>query len=135
MNRIGILVLNIAVALYLFANGILGFNTGTFDKRGAFFDMAKTIFGNNRDTVNTVTIILSVIGLVAGVLLLLKLFNVAIPQIDLLMLIIVIVWVVVIVIVDIIHPLQNKTEFLPFLIQLSAHLMVLGALISSRFDS
>jgi len=138
MSRLGVLVLNIAVALYLFANGILGFNTGRFDDKGAFYDMAKTIFKNNSGAVDTVTIILSVIGIIAGVLLILKLLNIAIPQMDLLMLVIIIVWAVVVVIVNIIQPLQDSNPFQPFLsylLQLSAHLMVLGALISSKFDS
>jgi len=125
MSRIGNFLLYIAVALYLFANGILG-----FDKKGDFSEMAGTIFKG--DVANLVTIILSVIALIAGVLLLLQLFKIAIPRIELIMLIIIIVWIVFMVIVDIIQPIQGKIDFMPYLVQLASHLMVLGALITAR---
>ncbi|MCL2801720.1 MAG: hypothetical protein FWD28_08195 [Treponema sp.] len=124
MDRIGNLLLYIAVALYLFANGILGFSNG-----GDFHTMSSAIFSGN--IVGIVTTILSVIGLIAGVLLLLQLFRIAIPNIELLMLIVIIVWVVFMVIVDIIHPLGSKPNLLAYLVQLATHLMVLGALISA----
>ena len=131
MDRIGNLVLNIAVALYLLANGILGLGKkGAFQKKAAFQEMAETIFKG--DTANLVAIILSVVALIAGVLLLLQLFKIAVPRVELLMIIIIIVWVVFIVIVDIINPIQGKIDILPYLLQLSAHLMVLGALLSAR---
>jgi len=137
MKGIGSLLLNIAVALYLFANGILGLTKGTFGARsGEFANIAGTIFKG--DLANLVTLILSVIALVAGVLLILQLFRIAIPSIDLLMFIIVIVWVVFIVIVDIINPIGKglgNLNLITYLVQLASHLMVLGALLtaSKRF--
>lgn len=136
MSRIGCLLLNIAVALYLFANGILGFtqkNVNVFGNQvqgGEFGKMMHTIFGRG-DLTNVLTIVVSIAAVAAGLLLLLALFKVEIPITDLILFIFVIIWVVFIVIVDIIHPLQNKTEVLPYLVQLSSHLMVLGALVSS----
>jgi len=126
MDRIGSLLLNIAVALYLFANGILG-----FDKKGDFHDMANAIFGRNSDLGGIVAIILSVIALVAGVLLILQLFKIAIPRIELIMLIIIIVWVVFMVIVDVLALIQGnyKNNLLGYLVQLASHSMVLGALL------
>ena len=138
MNRIGYLLLNIAVALYLFANGILGISKqNLFGQRGGEFGkMIQTIFGGG-DFSDILIIVLSVCAIAAGVFLLLQLFKVEIRITDLILFIFVIVWAVFIVIVDIIHPLQNKMEFLPYLVQLSSHLMVLGALITStkRFRS
>ena len=126
MKGIGNLLLNIAVALYLFANGVLG-----FDKKGEFFSMANAIF--ERDLANVVAIVLSVFAIAAGVFLLLQLFKIEIGITDLILFIFVIVWVVFIVIIDIYNPIfgKGKTDFLPYLVQLSAHLMVLGALVSS----
>ena len=136
MNRVGYFCLNIAVALYLLANGILGFNNN-WGGGGAFRMMARTIFSGN--LVDIVTIILSVCGIVAGILLLLAILKVDVPVTDLLLVVFIIVWLICIVILDIIQPISGKakTNFLEYLVQLSTHLMVLGALISStkRFGS
>jgi hypothetical protein len=132
MNKIGVLVLNIAVALYLFANGILGISKqNLFGQRGGEFGkMIQTIFGRG-DLSDMLTIVISICAIAAGVFLLLALFNINIRITDLILFIFVIIWVVFIVIVDIIHPLQNRVEFLPYLVQLSSHLMVFGALVTS----
>ena len=130
MNRLGYFLLNIAVALYLFANGILGFSNG-----GEFHKMAGAIFSGN--IVNIVTIILSVCAIAAGALMLLSIFKIEIPITDLLLLVFIIVWLVFIVIVDIVYPIKHNMKFLEYLLQLSAHLMVLGAIASltKRFGS
>jgi len=134
MNKIGYLILSISVALYLFANGILGISKQNFfgQRGGEFGKMVQTIFGRG-DFSDILTIVLSVCAIAAGVFLLLQLFRVEIGITDLILFIFVIVWAAFIVIVDIIHPLQdkNKPEFLTYIVQLSAHLMVLGGLISS----
>jgi len=135
MNRLGYLVLNISVALYLFANGIVGISREKdFWGRpsGEFGKMIRTIFKDGNLT-DMLIIVLSVCAIAAAVFLLLQLFRVQIGVTDLILFIFVIVWAVFIVIVDIIAPLNDKgkTDFLPYLIQLSGHLMVLGALTSS----
>jgi len=134
MNKLGYLVLNIAVALYLFANGIVGISKAKFYEQpgGEFGKMIRTIFGSGNLS-DILIVVLSVCAIAAGVFLLLQLFKVQIGVTDLILFIFVIVWAAFIVIIDIINPLQskNKTDFLPYIIQLSAHLMVLGALISS----
>jgi hypothetical protein len=137
MNRLGLgnLILNISVALYLFANGVLGISKQNFlgQRGGEFGKMIQTIFQKgNREFIDTLVIILSVCAIAAGIFLLLALFRVEIKITDLILFIFVIVWAVFIVIVDIIYPLgRRNVEFLPYLVQLSAHLMALGALISS----
>jgi len=126
MGRIGSLLLNIAVALYLFANGILG-----FDKKGEFEKITGEIFKG--EFANVVCLVLSIIAFIAGILLILQLFKIAIPRIDLLMLIIIIVWAVFIVIVDIINPIgKGFGNFFDYLAKLAPHLMILGALITAR---
>ena len=128
MNRIGVILLNASVALYLIANGILGFNDKWGDK-GEFRTMSAAIFSG--DLIGVVTIILSIFAIAAGIFLLLALFKIDVPITDTILLVFIIVWLIFIVIIDIIHPLQNKVKFLNYLVQLSAHLMVLGALITS----
>jgi hypothetical protein len=133
MNRLGYFLLNIAVSLYLFANGILGFTNAS---KSEFYTMVRTIFPKGGDFNSVLIIVLSVCAIVAGVFLLTTLFRNNLAVTDLILLIFIVLWVVFIVIVDIIKPLSgstifNKVEPLDYLTQLSAHLMVLGALISS----
>jgi len=131
MNRLGYFLLNIAVSLYLFANGILGINNKWFNK-GDFYKMVSTIFGSG-DFTKVLTVVLSVCAIVAGVFLLLSIFKNDIAITELILLVFIILWVIFIVIVDVIHPLSSKIkeDSLSYLLHLSAHLMVLGALISS----
>jgi hypothetical protein len=131
MNRLGYFLLNIAVSLYLFANGIIGINNKFLDK-GDFYKMVSTIFGSGKFT-NGLTVVLSVCAIVAGVFLLLSIFKNDIALTELILLVFIILWVVFIVIVDIINPLSSKIkeDILTYLLHLSAHIMVLGALISS----
>jgi uncharacterized membrane protein YozB (DUF420 family) len=144
MNRLGYFLLNIAVALYLFANGILGLNSGSgrWTNKGEFFTMVNTIFKNgNKNFIIGLTIVLSVCAIVAGVFLLLSIFRNNIAITELILLVFIILWVIFIVIVDIYMPIFGKSTFVKlgiiqpnpmvYLTQLAAHLMVLGALISS----
>jgi hypothetical protein len=133
MNKLGYFLLNIAVSLYLFANGILGLNNKWYDfNKGGFYTMVNAIF-SNRNLVSVLTVVLSVCAIVAGVFLLLSIFKNDIALTEIILLVFIILWVIFIVIMDIINPLSSKfkTDFLTYLLQLSAHLMVLGALISS----
>jgi len=126
MDRIGNFLLYIAAAVYLFVNGVMG-----FDKAGDFNTMSSAIFGRS-DIQPIVTVILAVIGVLAGALLILQLLRIVIPRIELFMLIIIIVYAIFIVIVDIIGLFNQSVTFgLPYLATLATHLMVLGALISS----
>jgi hypothetical protein len=133
---IGNFILNIAVALYLFANGIIGITQKTFfgNPGGDFGKMVRTIFSSRdmSDLANVITIILSVCAIAAGIFLLMQLFKVVIPITDLILFVFIILWAVFIVLVNIIAPLRDGFgDFLEYLTRLSAHLMVLGALISS----
>jgi hypothetical protein len=127
MNRIGFMLLNIAAALYLFANGILGI---TKNHGGDFGIMVGTIFGRG-DFSNVLIILLSICGIAAGVFLLLSLFRIDVPITDLILLVFIVLWLIFIAIVDIIHPLNSKPNIMVYLQGLATHLMVLGALISA----
>jgi hypothetical protein len=128
MNRIGYFLLNIAAALYLFVNGILGI---TKDRNAEFSKMVSTIFGRG-DFSNILITVLSVCGIAAGIFLLLYLFRIRVPITDIILLVFIILWLIFIVIVDIINPLKgSKFSLLPYLQVLATHLMVLGALFLS----
>jgi hypothetical protein len=127
MNRIGYFLLNIAAALYLFVNGILGI---TKDRSGEFSKMVGAIFGRG-DFSNILIIVLSVCGIAAGIFLLLYLFRIRVPITDIILFVFIILWLIFIVIVDIINPLNSKPSLLPYLQVLATHLMVLGALFLS----
>jgi len=137
MNRIGVICLNVAVALYLFANGILGLSNEqrglriSIDRGSEFNTMVNTIFPKGGDFSAVLIIILSICAIAAGIFLLLQLFRIEVRITDTILLIFVVMWVVFIVIVDVIHPLNNKIQFLVYLRQLGTHLMILGAFISS----
>jgi hypothetical protein len=122
---------NAAAAVYLFANGILAVtkkSAGLFaDKGGEFGTMLSTL-GIRGDLFNVLIIVLGVCGIAAGVFILLSVFKIEIPITDLILLIFIILWLVFIIIVDIINAIDKKPDFLPYLLQLSPHLMVLAIL-------
>lgn len=121
-------MLNIAVALYLFANGITGF---TRERGGEFDTMVRTIFKNG-DFSAVIIIVLSVCAVAAGIFLLLSLFRIYVPITDIILIVFIVVWLVFIAIVDVINPISSYgVNFLEYTRQLAAHIMVLGALISS----
>jgi hypothetical protein len=138
MNKIGCFFLNVSVALYLFANGIVGISRekilGFSFGGGEFGKMIDTIFKRaDGDFKNILIIVLSVCAIAAGIFLLLSFFRIEISVTDIILLVFICLWLVFIVIVDIINPFQNsnKVKFLEYLLQLTPHLMVLGALITS----
>ena len=131
MNRIGLALLNLSVALYLFTNGIFGF----IRDRGEFGTMVRTIFGRG-DSSDVIIAVLSVCAIMAAALLLLSLFRIDVPITDVFVLIFIIIWLIFIVIIDIINPITSRDSLfhrslLDYIRQLAAHLMVLGALIST----
>ena len=134
MNRLGFFLLNIAVSLYLFVNGIFGFANAS---KSEFYTMVRTIFPkgwtlNGYDFDYFLIIVLSVCAIIAGVLTLTAIFKNDVMAINVMLFIFIALWVAFIVIVDIINPLSSyKVEPLAYLKQLSAHLMILGALFTS----
>jgi len=141
MKNIGVFLLNIAAALYLFANGIVGFSREKFlgfsFGGGEFGKMVNTIFESaNGDFKYVLTIVLSVCAIAAGVFLLLTLFSAKIPITDLILLVFICLWVAFIVIVDIISPLKDGIKILDYLLQITPHIMILGTLViaNKRFS-
>jgi hypothetical protein len=128
---LGVLLLNIAVAAYLFATGIVGLagrSLKTLLTGGGDIRMAiESIFGRG-DLANILVIVLAVLAIAAGLFILLKLFGVKISSLNLILIILAIVWLAFIILVDIIYPLKNKPDFLAWLLTFSCHLMALGGL-------
>jgi len=128
MNRIGLFLMNIAVALYLFVNGIVGFINR---EESAFSAIVSTIFSGWYFKY-VLIIVLSICAIIAGVFLITASFRNDILVTRIILLIFIILWAIFIVIADIINPLSDgKVVFLTYLKDLSAHLMILGALILS----
>lgn len=128
MNKsIGLLILQISVALYLFATGILGLSGKNWFKEGEIRQAVSAIFKGNAAEI--IIIILAVCAVAAGILLLLDLFGIEIEILDLVLLILMIVWVVFIILVDVVRPIQKGiSNFVEYLRILGAHLMVLGGM-------
>jgi len=125
-DGIGIFLWKISVALYLIANGVLGLSSG-----GDF----RIILTNTMKFPSWVAAIVSVIALIAGIAVLLELFNVELSFLDTLILIIAIVWAVY-VIIEIISWLTSGafgSDLWGVLQKLAVHIMVLASLlIASR---
>jgi membrane-bound ClpP family serine protease len=132
-----IVLWKIAVALYLFANGVLGLQKKTWSN---FFEQSDfqgilSRIGFKGDTLSTFVAILSVIAIVAGAILILELFKVRIPILDTLIIIIAIVWAVFIV-VELFGWFKNDFDhFYKSIAVISVHVMILSSILyaSKRF--
>ena len=85
MSGIGSFLWKISVALYLITNGVLGLT------KGGEFAKIFGIFGNNS---GIFIVAAAVISLIAGIAVLLEMFNISVPIRDTLILIIAIIWAV-----------------------------------------
>ncbi|ULQ60623.1 hypothetical protein K7I13_04920 [Brucepastera parasyntrophica] len=136
-RSIGLIILQVSVALYLFVNGILGLSKDSNE----FTRLIKEIFGRG-DLSNILAIVFSVCAIIAGLFLLLELFSLPIPVTDLILFIFIILWAVYIILVDIIAPIRSSGSFFntfniwSYLSTLSSHLMVLGSImaVNKRFS-
>jgi hypothetical protein len=130
----GLLLLNLAVALYLFATGVMGILKEEANEIGV---AVHEVFKGGGRVPEVLTIVLSVVAIAAGVFLIIKLFGVSISNTEMLLIILAVVWGVFILMIDIIYPLSSdfKPPFLPWLRSLGAHAMVLAAILmgTSKF--
>jgi fatty acid desaturase len=127
---IGVILMNIAVAAYLFATGIIGIGEKRwFSGGGEIRKAVGSLFKG--DLANVLVIIFAVLAIAAGVFILLKLFGVGIRMLDLILVILAIAWLVFIIMIDIIRPLfgDSKPGFVDWLRDFGAHLMVLSGMI------
>jgi hypothetical protein len=131
MSRgIGSFLWHLSVALYLFANGVLGIQKG-----GDFAIIYRTVFGRGEFT-SFLVLVTGIIALIAGIALLFDLFDVKLSFLEVLIFIIAIVWIVYIVI-ELYYWINGKGEvsfkknFFHVLQMLAVHLMVLASLLVS----
>ena len=129
MNKsIGAFLLNIAVAAYLFATGILGLTGRRFLDNNEIRQAVSSLFKG--DIVGILTVVISILAIAAGAFILMKFFGIEIPVTELLLVILAVVWVIFIIMIDVVHPLNSKGgNFLGWLTSISMHLMVLGAIL------
>ena len=132
----GVLLLNLAVALYLFATGVMGIlGTNGGGEIGAA--VASLLHSTDSKIANVLIIVLSVIAIAAGIFLFIKLFGVSISNTEMLLIILAVVWGVFIIMVDIIFPIGSGESFisLEWLRIIGSHLMVLAAILlgTSKF--
>ena len=116
---LGVFLWKISVALYLIANGVLGLTSG-----GDF----KVIFTAMKFP-NFFVVIAGVIALVAGIAILMEMFNVKVSFLDTLILIIAVIWAVFIIIEIIVWLPNLGKNFWHILQMLAVHLMVLASLL------
>jgi len=118
----------LAAALYLIANGVLGLQQRGLRSGGVFHEILRNFFRG--DNLNLFLVVLSVIALVAGIAILLDLFSVELPFLNMLTLVVAIVWAVYVV-VTIISWLSDGGDFFQMLSTLAINVMVLASLLSA----
>ncbi len=141
-RAISSIILQLAVALFLIVSGILTvqLDSGFLGRIQAGFsgnEIANAVYSIfDGDFANLVIILLGLCEIIAGVFLFLNFFMNTGKITNLFVFIIVIVWIVVIFLVDIVGggglldgAFSSLATFLTFLKSLSAHLLVLGALL------
>jgi len=120
MAGIGTIIWKIGIALYLVAQGLMGIMRGGGRFGGGDF---VNLFGNN-----IFAVIAGIIALIAGVFILLEMFNVSLSFLPLLILILTIIWVVIVVFA-VIYLLRNF-EIVRFAM-VAVHMMIAGSLLSA----
>jgi len=129
MNKsIGLIVLNISVALYLLATGILGLTGRKYFPDAEIRRAVTSLFKG--DIAEILIVILAILAIAAGAFILLKFFGIDIPVAEMLLVILAIVWIVFIIMIDVVYPLNHKgSNFVDWLRSFGSHLMVLGGIL------
>jgi len=122
---IGIFLWKISVALYLIANGALGLAKYS----GGDFSIIFKRMGFGGDTLNLFVVVASVIALVAGIAILLEMFQVQLSFLDTLIFIIAIIWAVYVAIEIISWVRVGFKDLWQTLQMLAVHTMVLASLL------
>jgi uncharacterized membrane protein YphA (DoxX/SURF4 family) len=131
---IGLIILQIAVALFLLVSGVTGLLNTSAGDLAPVIKFFNGLF-NSTSIVTIMIIVLSIFEVIAGFFLLAELFTTDLRITDMIVFVIIVLWIVNIVLVDFIGPIGEGSIFrstasvLRYLNTLSSHLMVLGALI------
>lgn len=145
-KSLGLLVLNIAMAIFLIVSGILTLQLdssflGQIQASFSGNEVASAVYsifkGDLRNLANPIIIILGICEIIAGAFIILNMFVDTGNIKSIFLLVIMIVWIVVIVLVDVLgkngicgDAFKSTKNVLAFFKSLSAHLMVLGAILS-----
>jgi hypothetical protein len=130
---LGVHLTHIAVAVYLLADGILGFVTrngrifGRLTYHSEIENILLKLLGRS-DFTGMLIVVFSALALIGGLFLLLELFQIRIPFTGAILLLFLIVWLVFIILTDIVDPLKDKPEPLGWLKTFASHIMVFGAM-------
>jgi hypothetical protein len=121
-DGLGVFLWKISVALYLIANGILGLS------KGGDFAIIFSRIGLKSGTLSLLVTVASVIALVAGIAILLEMFNFKLSFLDTLIFIVAIIWAVYIAI-EIISWVTSGGFGWGLVQMLAVHLMVFASLL------
>ena len=140
-RSIGLVILQIAVALYLLVSGVTGLLNSSAGDLAAVIGFLNELF-RNPSIVTIMVIVLSVSEIIAGFFLIMELFTTDLRITDMILFLFIILWVANIVLVDFVGPIsggatfRSVSGFLKYMSILSSHLMVLGALVlvTKKFD-
>lgn len=140
-RSIGLVILQIAVALYLLVSGVTGLLNSSAGDLAAVIGFLNELF-RNPSIVTIMVIVLSVSEIIAGFFLIMELFTTDLRITDMILFLFIILWVANIVLVDFVGPISGGATFrsvsgvLKYMSILSSHLMVLGALVlvTKKFD-
>jgi hypothetical protein len=129
MNKsIGGIILNVAVAAYLLATGILGISGRKFFPDGEIRKAVTAMFKG--DAAEIVIVIISVLAIAAGAFIVIKFIGIQIPFGELALVVLALVWVVFIILMDFVQPFggNKKVNMVEWLRTFGTHLMVLGGI-------
>jgi hypothetical protein len=124
-DGVGVFLWKISVALYLIANGILGLQKWS----GGDFMIIFKRMNFSGGTLSLFVTIASVIALVAGIAILLEMFNIRLSFLDNLIFIVAIIWAVYIVLEIVSWITGGFRDFWHLLQMLAVHLMVFASLL------
>lgn len=133
-RSIGLVILQIAVALYLLVSGATGLMNSSAGDLAAVIGLLNELF-RNPSVVTLLVIVLSVSEIIAGFFLIMELFTTDLRVTDMILFIFIILWIANIVLVDFVAPISGGETFrsvssiLRYMSVLSSHLMVLGAIV------
>ncbi len=131
---LGLIVIQVAVALFLLVSGVTGLLNSSAGDLAAVVEFLNGLFKSS-SIVTIMIIVLSVCEIIAGFFLLAELFTTDLRVTDMILFIFIILWIINIVLADFIGPIgggsifRNVNSVLRYLSTLSSHLMVLGGLI------
>lgn len=133
-RSIGVVLLQISVALFLLVSGITGLLSSSAGDLAPVVEFFNSLFKSS-SVLTVMIIILSISQIIGGFFLITELFTTDLRITDMILVILIILWIINIVLVDFVGPfgsgsiLRSTGSLLRYLGTLSSHLMVLGALV------